>query len=217
MDVLIHVANVLYLFSYLMRDILWLRILTVVAACCLIPYFYFRPEPLMPAIYWNLAFTALNVFWITRLLLERRPVTLSETEQRLYCLVFRTLTPREWLKLLKLGRWEERAQGDQICEVDQVLDELMVIDRGRARVDVEGKTVAELSPGQFIGGMSFFTGKPVGATVTALEPVRLVCWPKPKLSAFLKQHPDLHSALQIILGRELTTSLRTSWTAIAGA
>ena len=49
MDILIHVANVLYLFSYLMRDILWLRILTVVAACCLMPYFYFRPEPLMPA------------------------------------------------------------------------------------------------------------------------------------------------------------------------
>ena len=70
-DYLIHAANLLYLFAYLVRDILWLRILTVVAAFCLIPYFYFRPEPLMTPIYWNLVFTALNAFWVVRLLLER--------------------------------------------------------------------------------------------------------------------------------------------------
>jgi len=78
MEFFIHFANVLYLFSYIMRDILWLRVLTVAAACFLIPYFYFRPDPLLPAIYWNLVFTSLNVFWICRLLLERRPVKLSD-------------------------------------------------------------------------------------------------------------------------------------------
>ena len=82
-ELLIHAANVLYLFAFMVRDILWLRVLTVVAASCLIPYFCFRPEPLMAAIYWNLAFTALNIFWIVRLLLERRPVKLSAEEQRL--------------------------------------------------------------------------------------------------------------------------------------
>ena len=58
-DLLIHAANVLYLFAFMVRDILWLRILTIVAAACLIPYFYFRPEPLMTPIYWNLVFTDL--------------------------------------------------------------------------------------------------------------------------------------------------------------
>lgn len=91
-ELLLHVANILYLAAFMVRDILWLRILTVVAAFCLITYFYMRPEPLMPPIYWNLAFTALNVFWIARLLLERRPVNLSPEEQRLCELVFRTMT-----------------------------------------------------------------------------------------------------------------------------
>jgi hypothetical protein len=86
----------------MVRDILWLRILTVVAAACLIPYFYFRPEPLMTPIYWNLVFTALNIYWICRLLLERLPVKLSADEQRLCELVFRTMTPREMMTLLKL-------------------------------------------------------------------------------------------------------------------
>ena len=45
MEVLINAANILYLLSYFVRDILKLRVLTVVAASCLIAYFYFQPEP----------------------------------------------------------------------------------------------------------------------------------------------------------------------------
>ncbi len=79
MESLVHTANVLYLASYSVRDILWLRILTVVAALFLIGYFYFRADPLLAAIYWNLLFIALNLFWIGRLLWERRPIKLSQT------------------------------------------------------------------------------------------------------------------------------------------
>jgi hypothetical protein len=49
-DLLIHAANVLYLFAFMVRDLLWFRILAVVAAVCLISYFYFRPEPLVAPI-----------------------------------------------------------------------------------------------------------------------------------------------------------------------
>jgi hypothetical protein len=49
-----------------------MRVLTVIAASCLILYFYFRPEPLMAVVYWNLFFIALNIYWIFRLLSERR-------------------------------------------------------------------------------------------------------------------------------------------------
>ncbi len=77
METLIHSANVIYLVSYVMRDILWLRIFTVIAAACLILYFYFLPEPFLTPVYWNILFITLNVFWIARLLLERRPVQLT--------------------------------------------------------------------------------------------------------------------------------------------
>jgi hypothetical protein len=42
-DLLIHVANVLYLVAYMVRDVLWLRILTVVGAFCLMN---FRAQPI---------------------------------------------------------------------------------------------------------------------------------------------------------------------------
>ncbi|MFQ5932363.1 MAG: cyclic nucleotide-binding domain-containing protein [Nitrospiraceae bacterium] len=211
MEPLIHIANGLYLVSYLMRDILWLRVFTVTAASCLISYFYFRPNPLMAAIYWNLVFTSLNVYWIWRLLLERRPVALKQDEQRLCQLVFRSLTPREMVKLLDLGRWENAAPGQCFVDQGKPLDRLIVIYSGKARIDVDGKAVAELAEGQFIGEMSFITGEVAPASVTAVEPTRYVAWPKSKLNDFLKKNPDLRAAFQMILGSDLTRLLRESW------
>ena len=67
MDILICVANGLYLLSYVMKDILRLRILTVVAASFLVVYFYIQPIPLMTAIYWNLFFIVLNLYQIVQI------------------------------------------------------------------------------------------------------------------------------------------------------
>ncbi len=72
MDSLINIANILYLLAYFVRDMLWLRVLTVIAAVSLIVYFYLLPDPLMTAVYWNTFFVGLNIYWVVRLLLERR-------------------------------------------------------------------------------------------------------------------------------------------------
>lgn len=211
MEYFINIANILYLFSYLVRDILWLRILTVIAASCLIPYFYFRPDPLMTAIYWNLLFTVLNVYWIVRLILERRPVHLTGNDLKLYQLAFRCLTPREMLKLLKLGRWES-AEPDQ-CFISQgsELDRLMVICVGRACVIKDGKTVEELGDGQFIGGIPFITEEAAPANVVALEKTWYMSWLKPELKKFLDGKPELHTALQLSLGFDLTKRLEAAY------
>jgi len=70
MEYLINTANVLYLVAYYMRDIRWLRAFTIVAASLLAAYFYFRPEPLMTAVYWNLFFGAMNAYYLVRPALE---------------------------------------------------------------------------------------------------------------------------------------------------
>ncbi len=80
MEYFINIANILYLLSYFVRDMLWLRVLSVIAASFLTLYFYFRPDPVMTAVYWNLFFIALNVYWVVRLALERR-VHLETSEE----------------------------------------------------------------------------------------------------------------------------------------
>lgn len=72
MDVLLYLANGLNLLSYFMRDVLYLRIFTILSVTCLALYFASRTEPLMEVVYWNLFFLLLNGFQIGRILLERR-------------------------------------------------------------------------------------------------------------------------------------------------
>ncbi len=95
MEILIHIANCLYLASYVMRDVLWLRLFTVIAATCLVGYFYFNSVPILPVIYWNLFFILLNLCWIIRLILERRPPQADEDGRRPGKLAFDVITPDE--------------------------------------------------------------------------------------------------------------------------
>ena len=68
MEALVYIANFLYLASYLVQDMLRLRLLTLVAAICLMTYFYCRPEPLLTVVCWNLVFVGLNIVQVVRLI-----------------------------------------------------------------------------------------------------------------------------------------------------
>ncbi len=212
MEFMIHIANGLYMLSYLMRDVLWLRILTVLAASCLLPYLYFRPDPLFAAIYWNLIFTTLNIYWISRLLLERRPVRLTYDQQRLSQLAFQTLKPREMLKLLSLGQWQDHAPRECFVQRGKPINQLAVIFSGKAGVEVNGKSVAEIQQGQFIGEMGFITDEVPSVDIVAIEPTRCMWWSKSKLQDFLKNNAELRAAFQRSLGMDLSSRLQAAWT-----
>lgn len=211
LEILINTANVLYLFSYMVRDILWLRTLTVIAALCLMPYFYFQSVPLMTPIYWNIGFTILNIFWIVLLLLERRPIRLSQKEERLCELVFRTMTPREMMRILELATWKMANVDECFVDHGSKLDELIVIYSGKACVRINGEAVAEILPGQFIGSINYITEETAPADIVALESTCYVTWPKAKLKSFMGKNTELHTALQKTLAIDLARSLQTAW------
>ena len=211
LEILINTANVLYLFSYMVRDILWLRTLTVIAALCLMPYFYFQSVPLMTPIYWNIGFTILNIFWIVLLLLERRPIRLSPKEERLCELVFRTMTPREMMRILELATWKMADVDECFVDHGSKLDELIVIYSGKACVRINGEAEAEILPGQFIGSINYITEETAPADIVALESTCYVTWPKAKLKSFMGKNTELHTALQKTLAIDLARSLQTAW------
>jgi hypothetical protein len=108
-DYLVHFSNALLLVSYSVRDILWLRWFAVAAALTNIPYFLLQSNKLCPPVIWALVFTAINLYQILRIYLERRPVVLSKDEQKLYDMGFGALRPREFVSLLMAGEWETAA------------------------------------------------------------------------------------------------------------
>jgi uncharacterized membrane protein len=72
MELLVSAANLLFVASYFVSDLLKLRLLTVTASACLASYFAALPQPLPSVVAWNIFFVALNVLQILRLLRARR-------------------------------------------------------------------------------------------------------------------------------------------------
>jgi hypothetical protein len=208
MELLINGANIIYLVSYAVRDILWLRVLTVIAAAALIAYFYQLTEPLYTAIGWNTVFIALNLYWIVRLIRERQPVTLEGNDLRLYQLAFRSLTPREMAQLIKLGDWQ--AADTDACFIRQgdSLDKLMVICSGTVCIIQDGRRIEELGAGQFIGGETYISDVNASADVVAIEPTYFMCWHKRDLQSFMQSHPELNAALTLSMGYDIANRLQ---------
>ena len=217
LDALVSVANVVYLFSYSVRDILWLRILTVLGALLLLPYYYLQPEPLWPPIAWNLVFVAINIFWITKLMLERRPVHFSDDERRLYQIALRNLKEQDALKLFHLGAWTSTPVGTTFLTQGQAVDSLTLIAEGNVSVDLDGKRVDTLGEGRFLGATAFLskgTDFTAPVTVKATEPTRIIAWSSAELETLFAKDIDLKVAVEASLGLELSRFLQTSRTQI---
>jgi hypothetical protein len=204
-------SNVLYLVSYSVRDILVLRILTVVAATLLIPYYAMQTVPLTAAIVWSLIFIAVNIYWIIRLMIERRPVHFTPDEERLRELSFPSLTPRETRDLYNRGRWDDIAPGDSLVGHDRTGDRFSVILRGTADVIFRNKKVAELGEGQFVGDIDLRADASGDIDVLMRTAARVMCWPRDGLEAFLKKRPDVGLSLERSVGFELQQMLGTAY------
>jgi len=205
----LHLGNILYLLSYSVRDILWLRILTVVAILCMLPYYYCcNATPMYWPMGWNALFASVNLAQIAWLILERRPVFLGEDELRLYNQVFRSLTPREFMKLVSTAEYKTAVVNQPLLRQGEPVAELAVISKGLGRVQVDGRHVAEVSPGQFVGEMGFLTQQNASANVIASLPVEYLAWPAGKLRSLFAANPQLHVKMQGILGIDLVEKLR---------
>jgi CRP-like cAMP-binding protein len=208
MVVYIHIANAIYLCSYLVKDILWLRVLTVIAGLVLLVYYAtFLPMPLWAAIAWNVLFTVINLRHIQLLLRERRVVRLRPDELRLYQLAFRRLTEHDFAKLLTIGQWREVGAGECLVKRGEPLHQIIVLASGRVRVEADGKTLAELRAGCLVGEMSFVTGQVPRADVVAVEPTRTVSWQDEVLRKLLDTSAELRAAVQQVIGEDLIAKL----------
>jgi len=207
MDLLLHLANVIYLIGYLVIDILWLRLLTMVGGGLSLTWMLAQTQVRASLIGWTVVYIGINLFQIVRLLHERRPVRLGPEEQRLYGQVFRTLTPREYKRLLAAGRWEGAPAGSVLVGEGAAPERVLVLAAGHVAVKAGGRLVARLGEGSFIGEMGFLTDRPASAAVESLEPVRYVAWSSAALRSALSRNADLRSALQIVISKDLAVKL----------
>src|SRR5262245_52652165 len=212
-DYLVHFSNVLLLVSYSVRNILWLRWFAVAAALTNIPYFLYQPSILWPPILWAGVFTSINLYQIWRIYMERRPVVLSQDEQTLYDEGFHSLTTREYVAPVMVGRWKDAAVGDRMLNEGQLVSSVCIAIRGTVRIHGGGRELGVLEPGQVIGTAMVLTGKPSPFDATFTEPGRYICWPLSNVRRFTEGRPELQSALQRLVNQDLAKKVERLFSA----
>jgi CRP/FNR family cyclic AMP-dependent transcriptional regulator len=117
--------------------------------------------------------------------------------------LFRSLNQRQLSAVVKYTDAHRARQGAVLTRRGQHGLEAFVIVDGKARVEVGGKKIAELGPGDFIGELSLIDGKPRTATVIAQTPMTLMVVRRRDFKFLRDSVPGLQEKLLLTLCERL--------------
>jgi hypothetical protein len=201
-----HLAFGLIAFSFIVKDILYLRLVSILASLFSVFYNWVIPvEPMWIPIGWNFVFVLLNLYHIAVLMYEKRPVKMNDKNAELYETLFKDMTPVEYLKVSKIAEWKTFKPGEIIIQQGMPVKDLHLIYNGTVDVVVKDKTVAQLKDGQFVGEMSFLTEKPATATCIVRHNAELLVWRQREFKELLKRNPSLYYSIQSLLSTQLVS------------
>ena len=199
-----HLAFGLIAFSFLVKDIMWLRFVSILASSFSVFYNWVIPvEPMWLAINWNFVFIGLNMYHIDVIIYEKRPIKMAPKDKELYETLFKDLSPVEYLKITKIANWKKFKTGDTLIREAHLVTDLILIYNGTVDVKVKGKKVAQLKDGQFVGEMSFLTEKSATADCVVKHDTECLMWKQPEFKELLKRNPSLYYTIQGLLSNQL--------------
>jgi CRP/FNR family transcriptional regulator, cyclic AMP receptor protein len=92
--------------------------------------------------------------------------------------------------------------GRTLAQQGAIGREFVVLVEGTAAVTRDGTQLAVLGPGAFFGEMSLLEGKPRAATVTTLEPTKLLVLTSTEFNSVVSTMPSVdHKMLSVLAGR----------------
>ena len=205
-----HLAFGLIAFSFLVKDIFWLRIVSIAASLFSVLYNYIIPvEPMWLAINWNFVFIVVNLYHIAVILYEKREVKMDDKNEELYNTLFSEMTPVEYLKISRAAEWVTLKPGERLITQGMPVPDLYLIYNGTVDVAVDGGWVAQLKDGQFVGEMSFLTEKVATASCIVKYEAQCLVWKQREFKELLKRNPSLYFTIQSILSAQVSDALVT--------
>ena len=208
--ILLNCGYIIYLAAFLAKKIVWLRLLTITGNFLIVPYFlYFHETPLWNSFVWTCIYTIINLVMLFIIYLESRPTSLSDLEQKIYDMTFKSLEPRVFKKLIDHGSLEEIQPEVNLVTRDSELDSLMYVVEGEAVVVLKHGEKLIIPTGGFIGEQSYITGEKTSADVkTGKEAAKIILWNSEELRKHLAGKEVLKDSLDLIFTADLIHKLR---------
>jgi CRP-like cAMP-binding protein len=201
-----HINYILVILSVSMSSMRWLRIFAIASGITGVIYYGFMVSDLISAT-WEFIFTTVNAIQLAIVLLASRKRRHSDDEKLFIETVMPTLEGNLRAKMLKLARWETKEPGEVLIKEGEMAPQLVFIARGAASVEKGDKLVGVCGPGDFLGEMSFLSGKPASATVRVSNEIRCCVYTPAELRALLQRNPGIRQALEFSFNRNLVGKL----------
>ena len=197
------------LIALLFRDILWLRVVSVLGTLLIFPMYIFSDEIGWTSIGWNSAHIVINSIQIVILILLRRPLVLKGVEKQIHTSIFYAITTRTFDKIFKLAKFEEYVNNTELIHIDEPIHNLYLVINGDVEVTLQDDTKRIVSSNTFLGEQAFITGETASATVRILsDRATLLKWDHQTLQNFLNKDVALSNTFDLILTSDIIEKLR---------
>jgi len=201
-----HLSYLLAVLAVSMSSMRWLRIFAIASGLSGAIY-YGAIMADRVSFTWEVIFTAVNVVQLSIILFAGRFRTHNVDEKLLIGTVLPDLERSQRHKLLKLGKWRMLKPGHVLMEQGQVRPDLVFIASGAASIERDDTLIGVCGAGDFLGEMSFLTGRPASATVRVATETRCCSFDAAALKALLAKNADLRQALEEGFNRNLVGKL----------
>ena len=202
-QVFIHIANLLFLSSYLVKDIFLLRILTLIAGFSLLPYYFWvEGGPLTSSIFWSFVFSSVNLYQLYQLYHERKPIRLSKEQQQVYQSLYSYFSVLQFSKLWQIGAINTVAENQFVLEEGCYPNQIILLLEGSL-----SKSSQAFCTGNLIGAIDFITQQRTQQAVQTEETCKLMTWQRKDLDMLFKKDKGLYSSWQSMLSNALAKQL----------
>ena len=201
-----HLNYILVILSVSMSSMRWLRVFGIASGVVGVFYYGFLVSDSISAT-WEFIFAGVNAVQLAIVLLAGRRRRISDDEQMLIHTVMPALEVNLRARVLKLARWHTRAPGEILMEEGQKSPDLVFIAKGAASIEKGERIVGVCGPGDFLGEMSFMTGRPASATVRVANEIRCCAFDPGVLKVLIERNPGIRQALENSFNRNLVGKL----------
>jgi CRP-like cAMP-binding protein len=200
-----------------MRNIAWLRTIAVASGLTkIVAQQFYSFDPI--DVFWESLLITINLGQLALIWWDNRQRVFSPAARQFLSTFDPKLPNAAAAALLSVGYWHEAPAGSFLTVQGKPVDGLIYLSAGHVRIESGGRAVASCSVGDFLGEMTWQSGKPATGTAVAEDEVRYLRFERHRLEKLLAERPVLQYALQTSFNRNLIAKLeRTNTTAPATA